>query len=533
MKLTNQKKQLNTSIDEKPKKRKPRKRGFLIIIGIIIFISLLVLGYYFGNMIYTNTKMEEAATCVADKKYQEAIDVYSYLLEKDENNSEAEQKLKETYVAFCNMYLDNNLFEEAIYIAKIGHQNTKYSKLLNLLEMIESGEIKNEDEELVKKINFNEDGTVLDFTIYIYAKNGDLKREEHYDELRELVTFETYTYNSNHDLTNRMYFYANENELYYEEAYNIDEELQEIIYYDLEGEITYREIYEEEDTKKITTKYFEDGMITEEVRNQAGNLIEESKWSINGDCIISEYDYNQLLVKSTYCDKNGELICYQEYNNDFSDGLLRYAYNEYGDMQYVYEYNTEGNVYYKYKYDEYESLVEATEYDDQGREIAIIWFDYWEDVEQYLVIEYLDGIEIYRYYEVDYYYDEFLAYYDVYEYDDNHNETKMTSFYGDGTLAYYYDKEYDADGSLLIRFDYDGFGESDGWVDYECDDFGNPIKAYYYGPDEEYYGLIERTFDEQGNLKKVETYDENNYSNGYAEYAYDEDGLEIWNQIEN
>lgn len=532
VKLFKQKITNDLSEDYKAKNKKSHKRGFLIVAGFFVFILLLFCGLYIGNKIYTNVKMDEAAAYVNEEQYHEAIELYSYLVEKDEDNVEAEKRLKETYLILCNKYLEENLFLDALDIAKKGHELTKYSKLMNMFEMIESGEIENEDDQLIKKINYAMDGSVLEFTVFIYQKNGKLIREEHYNNTREMESFETYEYDKNNRLSNKMFFYAKMNELYYEEIYNKKGELEEIVNYDSVGDVTYRETYEKVSTNQVTTKYFDDGSKVEEISNTYGRLIQKTNWEEDGNCVISEYDSKERLEKTLYCDKNEEMICYQEYDNDFSDGLLRYAYNDYGDLQYIYEFNINNKLYYKYEYDEFESLTKATEYDDLGREIAILWFDYYEDIEQYLSIEYGEEKSIYRYYGFNYFYEEYLMYYDVYEYDEAGNELKMTSFYGDGSLAYYYNNEYDSLGHIKKRSDYNGNGKPDGWVEYICDEGGNPLKASYYGPNEEYYGLIERTYDEYDNLIKIETFDEYDRMYAFAEYVYDKDGYEIRKYIE-
>jgi hypothetical protein len=514
------------------KNRKSRKRGFLIVLGTVFFVLLLVLGFYLGNKIYTNIKMEEAAEYANNEQYQEAIELYTYLLERDVDNIEAEKELKKSYVSLCENLLEDNKFMEALNIAKQGHEVTKYSKLMNLLEMIESGEIENEDGKLSKKIIYTEAGKVQDFTIYVYFKNGKLKREEHYNNLNEMEKFETFDYDYEYRLSNKMFFYAKGNELYYEEKYDKNGELEEIINYNSDGNINYRETYETVKSNQITTKYFEDGSKTEEIYNSYGSITKTTNWDNDGECIIAEYDSKERLEKELYCDSYGELICYQEYENEYRDGLLRYAYNDYGELQYIYEFDIEGKLYYKYEYDEYESLIKATEYDSEGRESIILWFDYYEDIEQYLSIEYCEQESIYRYYGFDFFYDEYLMYYDVYEYDEDGKELKMTSFYGDGSLAYYYNNEYDGLGHIQMRYDFDGMGKSDGWVEYICDEKGNPLKASYYGPNEDYYGMIERTFDENGNIIKIETSDEQDRLYAFVEYVYDKDGYEIKNYVE-
>lgn len=477
-----------------------------------------------------NIQINQADVFFQNEEYEEAIFIYEKIIEKEPENKEIDNALKEAYLLACKIYLGENKFNEALNIAQVGHESTKYGKLLKVIEMIESGEIIDEDDHLVNSLHFTTEGAVSSFEKYIYFRNGNLKRVEYYNAVGKIRSFVVYEYDDYLKLQSCRYYIADSNMLYYEEKYSTKGTLNEIIRYNRNGEKIYRETYENQYTNRLVTKYKYDGTIVKNLYNSAGKLKERTVVFSNSSRVVSKYNNDTILEKKIYYNSKDEIINYLTYVQDFEDGLLIYAYDEYDTIQYLYEYHKNGRLYYKYEYDEYESLIEATEYDEVGRERLILWFDYYGDIQQYLLIDYRKNSEVHQYYEVDLYYNEYLIYYDVFEFDKNQNEKKMTSFYADGSLAYYYSNEYDQDGNIIRRNDFDAKGNSDGWIVYETNE--NAVTAYYYGPDEEFFGSIERVYDDFGHLKKIETFDRNRDSYGFTEYAYDESGNEIWHRTE-
>jgi YD repeat-containing protein len=276
-----------------------------------------------------------------------------------------------------------------------------------------------------------------------------------------------------------------------------------------------------------------------------------------GNSFISyEYDDNDLLVKDTEVDKNGNVNeTYYEYDGltltaktvyKYHGEITRTEYNETGVV--IKEVITDGDWTNTYNYDEYGNLIEKfeeyngtteviytleNEYDEFGNLIKVTRHDNeYTDVHEYTYDEKGNCILDY---EQNYKGSELLSFWHYkFTYDEKGNcLTELDEYYSAGELSpsytYYQEFTYDENGNMIKR-DH----KSGGYVGSETNEYdalGNKIKNVSYNPDGTIHTYMFQ-YDENRNLRRERTTFSDSNNIRTIIYEYDERNELLMDTIE-
>lgn len=202
-----------------------------------------------------------------------------------------------------------------------------------------------ENENLVRKVDSNEQDEVLETTIYTY-ENGVLSREDNFDFNNKLNRYIVFEYDVDGNLSK-------------ETLFDSEDKVQSINEYEYEGEvlITWKTLGAKGGTMAITSYKYSDGLLSAiEIKDGAGAM----------DGMISkEYEAGNI-VKESVKDSSGNIEKSSEFI--YSSGLLaeKVIYNEKGKKLRSESYEYEGdNPYpvltkYHFKSGAVDSYVEAS-----------------------------------------------------------------------------------------------------------------------------------------------------------------------------
>lgn len=286
---------------------------------------------------------------------------------------------------------------------------------------------------------YEADGSVTSSTIFYYADEAGVEREEMYDGNGSLVGYVLTERNADGDRTKVTKYYANGN---------------------LKQEVEYHHgIYTTKDKQ-----YGEDGTITN---------WEETEYNENND----------ILKKCTY-DKDGNIIERSEvtyWENGEEKSSVKYGPN---DVFYnSYEYDENGkivrNIYTlrDSKTDKISSYTER-EFNADGKIVKITYRD--ENKIMTSIVEYEYDGNGNRTKETVYDKAGSLEYYCVYEYDTNSVKTKETKYNPNGSMETYTVYEYNGDGKVAKDTTYDANGNLEEYTVYEYNVDGYKQKSTTY-----------------------------------------------------
>jgi len=259
-----------------------------------------------------NIYLEEANEYMEEPKYEKAIEFYNKVLGIDEKNTEAYIGLTETYIRMGE-------YDKALETASKGYELTMDERLLEYINMLESGNVVRSDGKIMKRTAYDEEGAVLYYHEFTYDMQGRQDSITHYD--------------CNHVFVSTI-------DLQYDEdgnwvvSYQFGEE---------SGELTKRELT------------YENGLLMSE------------KWS-GGNTGWSAYEYDEKgrkIKKTMGTNEMGIVDIYELYQyNELdqwirtevytgSDELLSYQINEYqnGDLSKQLKYDAEGMLEHYAIYD--------------------------------------------------------------------------------------------------------------------------------------------------------------------------------------
>ena len=256
--------------------------------------------------------LTEAQKYMDEPDYEKAIEFYNKVLGIDEKNTEAYIGLTETYIRMGE-------YDKALETASKGYELTMDERLLEYINMLESGNVVRSDGKIMKRTAYDEEGAVLYYHEFTYDMQGRQDSITHYD--------------CNHVFVSTI-------DLQYDEdgnwvvSYQFGEE---------SGELTKRELT------------YENGLLMSE------------KWS-GGNTGWSAYEYDEKgrkIKKTMGTNEMGIVDIYELYQyNELdqwirtevytgSDELLSYQINEYqnGDLSKQLKYDAEGMLEHYAIYD--------------------------------------------------------------------------------------------------------------------------------------------------------------------------------------
>jgi len=118
--------------------------------------------------------LTEAQKYMDEPDYEKAIEFYNKVLGIDEKNAEAYIGLTETYIRMGE-------YDKALETASKGYELTKDERLLEYINMLESGNVVRSDGKVMKKTAYDGEGVVLYYHEFTYDMQGRQASMTHYD----------------------------------------------------------------------------------------------------------------------------------------------------------------------------------------------------------------------------------------------------------------------------------------------------------------------------------------------------------------
>lgn len=379
-----------------------------------------------------------------------------------------------------------------------------------------------EDGRIAERRNFAQDNTVIERVLYRYHENGQIAAEiqytgeddfEYYSKYAEDGTtlayaYKDYVYNAESARIFTGYYM-------YEADINGNDLLK--AYYDTNGNVTSKYVYEYDANGKITAEYYygAEGLESKKIYER-----EEGKETVatvyDGDDRMTErIRYNlagkRYLYERFYYDDNGKLSEIQESESLENGHTVSRTYEyENGKLQSVfvqeYSYDTEFKTHLIESYDGEGNLLSRSEYDGNGKRTES--FGYTADGTQDYYAKYNEnGIQVYRMNLMTDWYGE--KYYDVEEFNDAGEIILETHYDLNNTKTYMVVHNYFENGKEQIFYHYeDGEVDTIGYRKYEN---GNIVMDTGYVTSTDgvfkYYRLTK--YDAKGNVISEKNYDKN------------------------
>lgn len=266
-------------------------------------------------------------------RYEEALAVYNQILQVAGEDADA-------YLGIAEVYIRQGKYDTALEYAQKGYERTKDNRLLMMTEMIESGNIVDSKNRILRKTAYDENGKVQWWHQYTYDKKGREDVVSHYDADGTLL-----------------------------------------------GEVKCQ--YDDEGNPIVSFSFFETGELIRDVYEYENNLcVKEESYNLSGEHIGSfgyEYNFERLCTRMNIYSWSGEIEQYYDYIYDKKDRKIRenryeksYGTNKYLLFEYILdEYNQMGNCVKESCYDANNHLQEyrINKYDTEGKRISESVYD--------------------------------------------------------------------------------------------------------------------------------------------------------------
>jgi tetratricopeptide (TPR) repeat protein len=370
---------------------KRKKRNQKIMIAAIVTLSICVIGLvgytilkpmHMNDLVKNTTvTVQEAEDYFSEGDYEKALEAYNEILEENPDNEKALEGIASVYEKKIEEYLLDEDYKNAILCAEEGYKITENNSLNNKRDEIVRGEIRNDDGELIKRIEFNEEYEILSYSEIKYDEINDLHKEFCYDGNNELL----YTIES------------------------LDgSDLLRTTYYTELGDIDYSLDKDEFDTIVAELRYTKGGVLNTKIEFEGHNEeIVTLYYLFEGKEKDFQYKKNDTSVHIVYAD-DGSYVVYV-YNED-NINIGNYVCDEKGILK----------SYEKFEINENDQVTEMFTYDVEGTLIDWFGFEYVLDSKQWnKQIHYLLNGDIDFYIE--------------YEYDENGDKISETYYNADGT----------------------------------------------------------------------------------------------------
>ena len=304
--------------------------------------------------------MSPADELLEQGEYDSALEMYLSILEEDPMDANA-------YLGIVEVYLRKGDYETALKYAQEGYDKTGDERLLEMIDMIESGNIFDSRGNCLKMISYGDNGNIEYWHEYTYDKDGILNSVTSFDangnqtSHLDLISTDdyrvSYGYNVGTGIVTKEEIYIDNN--------GRD---QKVISYDEDGNIeSYTEFeYAGNSDNVISAKRYDNNYaiknIWEYAYDNEGREIEEHKieYDDNGSItyesyVITEYDSEGRVTKEAYLDSNRNVEGYT--TSEYSD-----------NVKVKYTYDGDGNLREKaeFKYDDNGNWLSTTEYDADG-----------------------------------------------------------------------------------------------------------------------------------------------------------------------
>ncbi len=249
--------------------------------------------------------------------------------------------------------------------------------------------------------------------------------------------------------------------------------------------------------------------------------VDEGKWVLTKEFYYSgevfekgsEYEYDEL----------GRLIKETEYNEGPSNGEVPEYFKR---MEYTYDDSGHAIVFRVFYNNRDYRYWHECEYDEQGRKIKV--YDYHHTDEKG---DFLYDYEVYEYFNngqsekvTSYEPNHEIKSWTETEYDEAGNKTRIARYKGDGCLKSLTESVYDKQGNITEFKDYDSDGVISEWYSCEYDDGGNETKHIIYNEDGEITTLYDYEYNDAGNVNKTKCYRPDGSVVSRSEYKYDAAG---------
>ena len=295
------------------------------------------------------TELDEANEYLDAQDYDTALQMYLAMLDEDPMNVEA-------YLGIVEVYLRMGEYDKALEYAQKGYDLTGDERLLEKINMINSGNI-SDSRGRALKMTWTEDGEVKWWHEYTYDANGRDKSITVYDSNGNQVDYGEYEYDNDGNcivnvggyrcddgtLIKYLYYYdENGRIIRNENGPNSDfwiEEVTEYLYHGNEPEEYRRNITRYDESGNETQRQYE--LISDDKKEVYYIESDGSEWlSVTHEW---EYDDNGNVLRYTYTDYD------QEGNMTYQDVTV-YEYDEDGNMTRDVTYDMDGNVMHERNY---------------------------------------------------------------------------------------------------------------------------------------------------------------------------------------
>jgi len=277
--------------------------------------------------------LTEAQKYMDEPDYEKAIEFYNKVLGIDEKNAEAYIGLTETYIRMGE-------YDKALETASKGYELTKDERLLEYINMLESGNVVRSDGKLMKRTAYDGEGTVLYYHEFTYDMQG----------LQDSITH----YNEDHVFVSKIDFLRDEdgNAIV---AYHYGTETGELIKTDrvYENGLLISESWAGEHPGWCVYEYDEKDRMIKEIHGYGTrtNVIEEMLFYN-----IFQYDNEDRRIRLEHYTEYDELVYYQTWEHG-KDRCIKYShYNMNGALEWYEIYEEEG----AYRYDANGNLIMFT-----------------------------------------------------------------------------------------------------------------------------------------------------------------------------
>ena len=279
-----------------------------------------------------NTDLSIANSHLDEQDYDAALEMYLAMLDEDPMNADA-------YLGIVEVYLRRGDYDTALKYAKEGYDKTGDERLLEKINMIESGNISDSRGNRLKMTVFDENGNIKFWHEYTYDKDGRENGVTSYDVNGNQISHVDEEYTDEHVVS----YWWDDTGIIGKEEFFIDSNgrYYKGISYDEDGNIdNYMEFeYSGDSDRRSCESYYDE------------NYVLSNVW---------EYTYDsegrETEVHITYYDNEGSILYddYQTREYDSDGRLVKYSGLD-GDRNVLwydtYEYDENGNMIREFRYD--------------------------------------------------------------------------------------------------------------------------------------------------------------------------------------
>ena len=279
--------------------------------------------------------LTEAQKYMDEPDYEKAIEFYNKVLGIDEKNAEAYIGLTETYIRMGE-------YDKALETASKGYELTKDERLLEYINMLESGNVVRSDGKVMKRTAYDGEGAVLYYHEFTYDMQGLQDSITHYDCNHVFVSTIDLQYDEDGNWV-VSYHYETESgkltkvECSYENGLLISQKW--------DGEYPGWIVCEYDEKDRMIKEMHGNGtstIVIEEMSNYCINQYDKENHRIRREWYLKEASYSTEYKLTTYWTweyEDGEVSKYSQY-----DGNGTLTWYEVYDDEGAYRYDANGNL---------------------------------------------------------------------------------------------------------------------------------------------------------------------------------------------